>query len=203
MSRGGRRDRIERLSAKRSGVAATSSQDYLHLAHLLFAHSKAYAANCVGGNCSRYTWAGLPMLLAALQALVVECEFILHPAPSGAPVDINTPDFISRYGITGDLLEDFRDLIELRNEIVHPAHATTGTKDNWPDYLIRIKGLGVLESTGEDHDFVLLTQIASHRLFSWAVQVDRALYEKVIFSHPDRAPLIGGYLRSFDPPWFQ
>lgn len=98
MRRSGRNDRKERLSGKRSGVSATSSQDYLHLAHLLFRHSEAYAAQCVGGNCSRYTWAGLPMLLAALQAFVVEYEFILHPKPVAPPLDITSSEFITRYG---------------------------------------------------------------------------------------------------------
>lgn len=202
MRRSGTTDRRERLSAKRSGVSATSSQDYLHLAHLLFRHSEAYAVQCVGGNCSRYTWAGLPILLAALQALVVEYEFILHPHPTTKPPDIATPEFIARYGISGELLEDFKDLVELRNEIIHPAHAATGTTDNWPLYLARVKAKGILESTGEEHDFVLLSQIASHRLFVWAVGIVRLLYEKVIISDPERMPLFAGYLASFDPPWF-
>jgi hypothetical protein len=49
--------------------------------------------NTLGGNRSRYTWAGLPTLLAVLQALVVEYEFILHPALDGWLSDINAPEF--------------------------------------------------------------------------------------------------------------
>ena len=203
MSKLGWKDRKERLSSKRSGVSATSSQDYLHLAHLLFQNSAEYAARTVGGNCSRYTWAGLPILLAAMQALVVEYEFILHPAPDGNPLDITKSEFVERYGIDGELLENFRDLIEIRNEIIHPAHAATGRSDNWPAYLDRIKSLGVLESTGEKHDFVLLSQIASHRLFAWAAQIVSKLYEKVILSDVTRAPLFVGFLSSFEPPRFQ
>jgi hypothetical protein len=206
MARQGREDRNQRFEKKRSGVAATSSQDFLHLAQLLFTHSKEYAAKCTGGNCSRNTLAGLPMLLAALQAFVVECEFLLHPAPPGKPLDINTYAFMTQYGIADDLRENFEDLIELRNEIIHSSHATTGTPDNWPPYLQRIKTLGLLESTGEEHDYVLLTQIASHRLFAWAVQIVRALYERVIdqvhTTDPSRVYFVAGHLTSFDPPWF-
>lgn len=203
MTRRGTQDRRERVTTRHGGWSASSSQDYLHLAHLLFCHSKSYAAGCAGGNCSKYTWAALPILLAALQALVVEYEFILNPQAVAKPSDINSPEFVSRYGIAGELLENFNDLIELRNEVVHPAHAPTGTPDNWPGYLTRVKKLGVLESTGAaDHDYVLLGQIASHRLFAWAVQIVRSLYEVVIASDSQRTPLFAPYLTSFDPPWF-
>jgi hypothetical protein len=205
MARQGTKDRRKRLTGRLGGWSSSSSQDYLHLAHLLFCHSKSYAASCPGANCSKYTWAALPVLLAALQALVVEYEVIVNPEPSGnPPSDINAPEFIKRYGIAGDLLDNFNDLIELRNEVVHPAHAPTGTPDNWPAYLGRLKGLGVLETTGAaDHDYALLSQIASHRLFEWAVQVVQSLYETVIRSDPQRALHFSPYLTSFDPPWFQ
>jgi hypothetical protein len=204
MKRQGTLDRQERFDTKHGGWAGSSSQDYLHLAHLLFRHSKAYAAQCPGGNCSRYTWAALPILLSALQALVVEYEFILNPLATAKPSDINRNEFVARYKISGELLENFKDLIELRNEVLHPAHVPTGTPDNWPAYLARIKKLGVLESTGApDHDYVLLSQIASHRLFEWAVQVTRGLYQVVIENDPQRRALFLPYLSSFDPPWFQ
>ena len=108
------------------------------------------------------------------------------------------------YGISGDLLENFNDLIELRNEIIRPARAPTGTPDNWPAYPARVKKLGVLESTGAaDHGYVLLSQIASHRLFEWAVRVVRSLYKAVLQSDPQRTSFFAPYLSSFDPPWFQ
>jgi hypothetical protein len=168
---------------------------------LLFRHSKSRQDE----NCSTYTWAALPILLAALQALVVEYEVVMNPLAASEPAsDINGTEFVKRYGIAGDLLDNFNDLIEVRNEVVHPSHAPTGTPDNWPVYLARLKKLGVLESTGAaDHDYLLLGQIASHRLFVWAVQVVRSLYEAVIRSDPQRAPQFEPYLTSFDPPWFQ
>lgn len=200
-----RQHREERFSKRRGGWAASSSQDYFHLAALLFRDSKSYAAQCPGGNCSKYTWAALPMLLAGLQALVVEYEFILNPVgPLAVPPDITEREFEKRYKISGELRANFRDLLEVRNEIIHPAHAPTGTPDNWPAYLTRIKKLGLLESTGiPTHDHVLLSQIASHRLFVWAVQVVRSLSTAVIQSDPLRASGFAPYLGIFDPPWFQ
>jgi hypothetical protein len=205
MVREGSKDRRERLTAGHSGWSGSSSQDYLYLADLLFGHSKSYAARCPGANCSKYTWAGLPILLAALQALVVEYEVIMNPQRTGEPpTDINRREFVERYGISGDLLDNFNDLIEVRNEVVHPSHAPTGTSDNWPAYLARLKKLGVLESTGApDHDYLLLSQIASHRLFEWAVGVVRELYQVVIRSDLGRAAFFEPNLSSFASPWFQ
>lgn len=54
-----------------SGAWGTSSQDFIHLANLLFEKSAAYAKH-VDGNCSIYTWAGIPMLFSALRCLLVE-----------------------------------------------------------------------------------------------------------------------------------
>ncbi len=154
------------------------------------------------GNWSYYAYAGLPMLMAALQAFLVEFEFLI-PANPTKPVDVASIEFPLKYNITGSLLVDLNDLIELRNEVIHPANAPTGTADNWPKYLARVKDLGLLNSTGQtDSDYVLLAQIASHRLFKWAIDVVRSLYLAVIESDPLRAPLFRPYLTSFDPPWF-
>ena len=79
MVRKGTWDREERFRNRDSGQAASSSQDFLHLVAQLFGHSKNAAAQSANHNWSIYTYAGLPMLLAALQALVVDCEFLLSP----------------------------------------------------------------------------------------------------------------------------
>jgi hypothetical protein len=144
------------------------------------------------------------MLLAALQALVVEYEFILHPPSTINPPNINEREFVQRYGVSGHLLQDLNDLIELRNEIIHPAHVPTGTPDNCPAYLSRIKNLNLLNTTGApDHDYSLLGQIASHRLFEWAIGVVRSLYGAVITSDPGRAARFQGFLDTFDEPSFK
>ncbi len=205
MKRQGTRDRKERFNKRHDGQAASSSQDFLHLVAQLFGYSKKAAALSANHNWSSYTYAGLPMLLAALQALVVEYEFVLHPRGAlEPPTDINSPAFVKNYKISGTLLEDFNNLVELRNEIIHPAHATTGTPDNWPAYLTPIKGRGLLNTTGDPKaDYALLGQMASHQLFDWAIEVVRSMYEIIIMSDPNRAPLFIPFLRTFDEPWFR
>jgi hypothetical protein len=200
--RQGRKDRESRVAARHGGSAGTSSQDILHLVSKLYQHSKQEAAS-LDGNWSRYVYAGLPLLLAALQALVVEYEFLLNPRGFAKPADVNRPEFMIKYKITGALRERYDDLIELRNEIIHPVHVPTGTPDNWPSYLSRIKKAGLLNTTGDPKgDYILLSQLASHRLFTWAVNVTRELYDKVIESDPLRATQFRRFLTSFDPPCF-
>jgi hypothetical protein len=142
------------------------------------------------------------MLLAALQALVVECDFILTPTPT-APCDITTDAFRSVYGINPDLWEDFRLLREIRNEIVHPAHAPCGEPDNWPKYLKEVKSRGLLNTTGApDGDHTMLGQMASVRLMEWALATIRQLYEVVIDKDPSRPAMFRGFLGSLHAPWF-
>ena len=202
MSRHGTQDRKRRLEHRYVGQGASSSQDLLVLVARLFELSKRSAARA-DGNWSTFTYAGLPMLLAALQALVVEYEHLLNPGGPTVPADINRPEFVEQYRIPENLASDLDDLIELRNEIMHPAHVPTGTSDNWPEYLRRVKNLGLLNSTGTPNgDYDLLGQIASHRLFEWAIGVTRSLYEVVILSDSRRTPLFVEFLQTFDSVWF-
>src|ERR1017187_8692990 len=172
MARSGRRERTARYEGIHSGSTATHSQDYLLLASRLYWLSDKEAKKTPGENWSYYVFAGLPMLLAALQALVVEYEFILNPPNQHVPPDVNSPEFIKHYHISGELLAEFNDLVELRNEIIHPAHAVCGSSDNWPTYLLSVKERGILNSTGDPSgDYSMLAQMASHRLFKWVVGV--------------------------------
>jgi hypothetical protein len=141
------------------------------------------------------------MLLAALRTFVVEYE--RRPGQTAEPSDINGSLFASRYAIDGALRDDLDALIELRNEIIHPAHVQTGSGDNWPVYLSDFKQKGLLNSTGDPQaDYSLLSQIASHRLFAWAIRVTRSVYEKVVMSDPERESLFKGCLDTFDGNWF-
>lgn len=104
-----------------------------------------------------------------------------------------------RYGVCGDLMEDLKDLIELRNEIVHPSPLPTGTPDNWPDYLRRVKQKGLLAtSAGTVGDYLLLDQIASHKLFLWAAEVTKNLYSAVVNSDPKKIEHFKEFLTNFD-----
>jgi hypothetical protein len=200
----GTADRRQRVRTRKTGSGASSSQDILILVARLFELSKRSAAKSGNGNWSTYTYAGLPMLLSALQALVVEYEHLLNLHDAQEPLDINTPEFAPRYKISGQLLEDLNDLIELRNEIIHPAHVPTGTADNWPDYLRRVKNLGLLNTSEHSvGDYPLLGQMASHRLFELSLAVVRSLYEAVIMSDGRRTPSFLGFLETFESEWFK
>jgi hypothetical protein len=108
-----------------------------------------------------------------------------------------------RYGVTGSLLEDFKDLYEIRNELMHPAHLPPGTPDNWPEYLRRIKYVVLLNTTGRpDGDHHLLGQIASHRLFRWAMGIANRVFQAIVQSDPQRAPLYQDLLSNLEAPWF-
>jgi len=143
------------------------------------------------------------MLMAALQAFAVEYERISYPSRMTKILDVNDQEFKARYGLDDALAQELDDLIELRNEIIHATHLPTGTKDNWPDYLRRVKAAGLLNSTiDSESDFVMLSQMASHRLFMWAVDVTRRLYERVVESDPERAPQFRPFLDSWNSDRF-
>ena len=90
--------------------------------------------------------------------------------------------------------------MEIRNEIIHPVPLPTGTPDNWPDYLRRVKSKGLLSTTGKPNsDYVMLGQIASHKLFMWAIDVTEGLYKAIIESNPAKVELF----RPFLDPNFQ
>jgi hypothetical protein len=131
------------------------------------------------GNWSRFVWAAFPMIASGLSALVLEQERILNnPDPTRMKVWMNgkLPEmFETLYGVSGDLLDDLKHFVELRNEVIHPHHTATGTPDNWPDYLRHIKDKGLLNTSGSAGDFIMLSQMASHRLFTWAIGVENRL----------------------------
>ena len=87
MPRAGTKDRIIRRSKRQPGTATNSSADFLMLVSKLYKHSDS-EARLSRRNKSDYVYAGLPLLLAALQAFVVEFEFLI-PAKPSKPIDIN------------------------------------------------------------------------------------------------------------------
>lgn len=198
MLKNGRKERFERLTQPKTGAWGTSSQDLLRLAGRLFRMSAEEARSSRDQNHSDFVYAGLPMLLAAVQSFIIEYEGMLNlqplsnelSAPSGLAVLLE-----SRYGVTGDLLEEIRELIEIRNEIIHPVPLPPGTPDNWPDYLRRVKQRGLLLTTGDPKaDYIMFDQISSHRLFEWAVEITKKLYEVIVYSNPDKILVFERYL---------
>lgn len=151
------------------GVWGTTSSDLLFVAGRLFQQSKAESSRYPDKNHSRYVYAGIPLLLAAVRSFAIEYESIGNLGPLPAELaDNSTCDLMkSRYGVSGAVLKDLADLTEIRNEIIHPIPRPPGTPDNWPDYLRHIKQKALLSTTGvPDSDFIMLGQIASHKLFA-------------------------------------
>ena len=192
MANAGRNDRLSRVTKHKSGTWGTVSQDLLHLAAKLFRMSKDESNSRADKNTSRFVYAGIPLLLAAVHSFAVEYEGILNlePLPAELSTDSLSKLMETRYGLSGSPLDDLRDLIEIRNEIIHPIPLPAGTPDNWPDYLRHIKQKGLLSTTGDPNaDFIMLAQIASHRLFEWAVEVTKVLYGAIVNSNPKKAQL--------------
>lgn len=203
MGRGGYRDRQDRLTNRKPGQWATSSQDFLFVASKIYALSWREAKKSANGNWSGYAYAGIPLLVSSIHAFIVEYENMLRPNSGVQRIDALDAILEQRYHVTGPLLEDFKDLIELRNELAHPVHLPPGTPDNWPQYLRRIKDLGLLNTTGRsDGDYDLLGQIASHRLFRWAMEVGKRVFQAIVGSDPQRAPQFQHLLSNLEAPWF-
>ena len=145
----------------------------------------------------RFVYAGIPLLLAATHSFAIEFEALLNLEPVAAELSKDSLVKIMqlRYGVSGVLLRDLEDLVEIRNEIIHPMPLPSGTSDDWPDYLRRVKEKGLLTTTGNpDSDYYMLAQVASHNLFAWAVEVTKALYEAVVYSNPEKISLFRPFL---------
>jgi len=149
-------------------------------------------------NHSSFAYAGIPLLLSAVQSFVIEYEkmLCLQPlsdalsAPSGLAFLLE-----SRYGVSGNLLDNLRDLIEIRNEIIHPVPLPVGTRDNWPDYLRRVKEKGLLCTSGDPNaDYIMFSQIRSHKLFQWAVEITESLYAAIVNSNAAKTPMFQRFL---------
>jgi len=193
MANHGRIDRSGRIANFKSGAWATTSQDLLFVVSKLFHQSRTEASHKSDKNSSGFVYAGIPLLLAAVWSFAVEYEGIQRTG--GLPPELSGNSLIKlmerRYGVSGDLLEDLRDLMEIRNEILHPVPLPTGTLDNWPDYLRRVKQKGLLTTSGAPNcDYVMLGQIASHRLFVWAVDVTKGLYRSIVHSNPAKVQML-------------
>jgi hypothetical protein len=199
MLKSGKKDRSGRLTQRGGGGWGTTSQDLLFLAGKLFRLSEEEASSSTDQNCSGFVYAGMPLLLSAVHSFIIEYEGMLNlqplshalTAPNGLAVLLE-----SRYCVSGDLLDDLRDMIEIRNEIIHPVPLPVGTPDNWPDYLRHVKERGLLCTTGDPNaDFIMFSQIRSHKLFQWAVGITELLYANIVNSNATKAPMFQRFVR--------
>lgn len=196
---GGTKDRAARIGEWRSGPWSTVSSDFLHLASRLYKISEEEARSSPGGNSSKMVFAGIPLLVSSIHALIIECESIgvIGPRDIGQIWDL--PKVLhTKYGVVGEGLKDVQCLWEIRNELSHPVSLPTGTPDNWPAYLRKIKERKLLDGDADPAAKPLFfAQMASHELFAWAVCVTYGVYQAVIKSIPERGMLLGLFLTGF------
>ena len=196
---GGTKDRVERVKQRKIGQWSTVSSDLLFLASRLYKLSEKEALASKDGKSSKMVFAGIPLLLSSLTSLIIECESIgVVTAPVVEPLE-PLPEVLSTwYGLSGELLKEFECLCEIRNEIVHPVPLPTGTSDNWPEYLRRVKNKKItIEHPEPNVHYTFFAQMASHDLFAWSVFVTYHAYEAVIHSFPDHGGLLQLFLTSF------
>jgi hypothetical protein len=171
----GRTSRRVRTAVPHSGAWASSSQDFARLATLLYGHSKRYSEQH-DGNVSIYALAGIPVLFSALHALLIELSSGIYSdlaldldALGTLAITANDVTFIvDNYTVPRELREDLEMLAEVRHEIVHPSHRPGPERHNTPAYLVRLRDQALLQSTGNEIDYVWISQLQSHKLFRWA-----------------------------------
>ncbi len=186
-----RQQRENRIRSPKCGASGTSSADFFHLVEKLYRQAKTEAKS-LDGNTTIYTWAALPMLVSGLSALVVEREAMFKNQRDERRVHLllteALPDqFKTLYKVRGGLLGCLKQLVQLRNEIIHPAHLATGPVI-WPRELSQTKKRGLLNSPPkESEEYLLLDQLKSLRLLEWAMQIVEQLKKVVADYHGKRA----------------
>src|SRR5262249_6423511 len=108
------------------------------------------------------------------------------------------PFILRRYRIPGRLQRDLRLLVEVRHEIVHPAHRPMGSSINTPLYLATLRKRGLLQSTNNSKlDYVWLSQLQSHKLFRWSFQTVEELVAILFEQHQVKPIFPVGLLDSY------
>jgi hypothetical protein len=200
----GLESRQSRVVVPASGLWGSSSQDFVRAAYLLYEHSANYARSN-DGNVSIYALPGIPMLFSAVRCLLIELQAGLY---GGSPNDealekiANTSnDFhfiLQHYPITKPLREDIELLVQVRHEIIHPAHRPTGSPMNTPRYLQILRDRTLLQSTNDDKgDYMWIGQLQSHCLFTWSFQTVEGIVEILIREHDVKTVAPVGLLDSY------
>src|SRR5438093_8721917 len=104
----GTKDRVERVKQRKSGQWSTVSPDLLYLASKLYKLSEQEAKDSKDRNSSKMVFAGIPLLVSSLYALIVECESMgVLTSPAVEPMDSLPKVLSTKYGLSGEMLKDF------------------------------------------------------------------------------------------------
>lgn len=104
---------------------------------------------------------------------------------------------LTHYEVPDKLKEKMELLLEVRHEIIHPAHLPSGEKHNTPAYLEKLRAEGILQSTGKQSDYVFVAQMQSHKLFRWAFETIREVVELILASHRGDKSVLQPMLESY------
>lgn len=181
-----RKQREDRIRNRRSGGWGTTSSMYFYVVHQVFEQSES-ASRSDPTKRSVWVYAGLPVLLAGVEAFVIEHQHILKDSSRLillAGVD-PLKEVLKLYPIANDLRTDIEALIEIRNQIVHPSPVPFG-KPEWPGSLERLHALGVIAGNAPESGANALAMLGSHRVFEWAVERCAQTLDVVADSDPDR-----------------
>lgn len=166
------------------------SAEYFQLVGIIFQRSSQIDAE--GAKRSLWVYAGLPLLLAGLEAFLIEHQHLSKLAPREPPIAGVDPllEVVKSYSAPDALVLAIADLVEVRHEIVHPA-TLPFAHGKCPDYVNRLQELQLLDSRKPQSGAEILKQLASHRLFEWAIEKCCELLYAVAHSDPDRAWMFG------------
>jgi len=162
----------------------------MRLAGLLFDASEAYSSK-FDGNISIYALAGIPMLMSALRCLLIELNGgallsakVMPKVRERLATDQNeTAILCDLYPVPSALAERLHLLLQVRHEIIHPAHRAGPRATNTPEYLVILRELKLFQSTGGGSDYVWLEQLQSHRLFRWSFETIQQTVDVLLDAH--------------------
>ena len=179
------KQRKERLRNRRGGSWGTASTMYFHAVELVFRESaKAVADDPT--KTSRWVYAGVPVLMAGVEAFLIEHQHLLKDSSSIQTLAGVDPirDVLRLYPLTDELRLDLEALVEIRNQIVHPSSVPFGK----PESLQRLRDRKVLDgNTPPQSGMHALALLASHPVFEWAVERCAEALDVVADSDPERS----------------
>jgi len=181
-----RKQREARLRKPKQGSWGTASATYFHSVHSVFRESAKAAAASAKGS-SQWVYVGLPVLMAGLEAFLIEHQRMLNGGSGTkklAGVD-GVREVLNQYQLPDALRLDIEALVEVRNQIVHPAQVPFG-RPEWPKSLQRLRDRKVLDGPTPQSGTDVLALLASHRLLEWAVERCAKALDAVADSDPER-----------------
>jgi hypothetical protein len=187
-----RKQREARLRNRQSGGWGTTSAMYFDAVKKVFQESEKTAASGPAKS-SCWVYAGLPILIAGVEAFLIEHQHLLNDSSNTQTLaGIATPkEVLGLYPLPDELRHDFEALVEIRNQVVHPSPLPFG-RPEWPDSLQRLRTQKVLDGNTPQSGADVLALLANHQVFAWAVEKCAEALDVVAESDRERASMFHG-----------